>query len=105
MLAAREGGWGLAVSHRSVRTHLVGLLSPFWMPLVLLALAFAIGQAAFAIAALGATVIFVPGVLTIANYSRWPRLVRFLACLAYVVLAEIAYLGMLYAGAQLIYAT
>lgn len=58
------------------------------------ALALVFGSGIYALAALGATVIFVPGVMTIANYAAWPRFLRFVVCLAYVALAEVTYLSM-----------
>lgn len=49
------------------------------------------GSSLVALGVLGVLFIFMPGVLVIANYDRWPRWVRFLGCLAYVVLSEIVY--------------
>jgi hypothetical protein len=101
-LGARDGGWGVLPSaYRSRQAVLAGFLSPVWVPLILFALALAIGSVAFALAALGATVIFVPGVLAIANYSPWPRWCRFAACLTYAVLAEAVYVGTFYVLAKI----
>lgn len=101
-MSARADGWGLSTGvPRSRRTTVGALLCPLWVPILIGLSVLLFGAGVLALAALVATVIFVPGVLIIANYVGWPRWARFVACLAYVVMAEAAYIGTFYAAAKL----
>lgn len=69
------------------------LLAPLLEGLLVALAVRVFGSSLVALGVLGVLFIFMPGVLVIANYDRWPRWVRFLGCLAYVVLSEIVYVG------------
>ena len=101
-MSARAEGWGLATGvPRDRRTTVASLLCPLWVPILLVLSVLLFDAGVLALAVLVATVIFVPGVLIIANYVGWPRWVRFVASLAYVVMAEAAYIATFYAAAKL----
>jgi hypothetical protein len=76
-------GWGIPFTvTTSLGFRLVTLLVPLWVaPLV----ALVVGGPPVALAMLLAPFIFIPGLYTIANVSRWPAFIRFLASLVYLV--------------------
>jgi hypothetical protein len=83
------------------RAVLGALLSPLWVPLLVVLVIRVFGPGLSALGLLAALFIFIPGVLVIANHGSWPRWVRFFLCMVYLALSEVVYFGVLYAVAQL----
>ncbi|WCM94782.1 hypothetical protein M5C99_08775 [Acidovorax sp. NCPPB 2350] len=84
------GGWGFSPDTLRSRTfRVVNLAVPVWVPLVVGVLLGPPSGGAAGLMVLLILFIFIPGVYVIGNLPRWTGFVRLLACLAYVVLAEV----------------